>query len=293
MKKNEQLKPLQPKHGGFAFSALMIAYVLFSFFGSVILEAIFGKGKAYNFTISVLPALSIILVLLVFRFYLKLNIFGLQKREKFNPIIIVLILTASIGMLFGLGFINTLFTNLFNWLGVIFPQSNIEIQNFGEFLLYALTLALMPAVFEELIFRGVMLNSLESVSLLKRVLFTAILFSLYHCSPEKLVYQFIYGTVLGLLTVYSKSVIPAIITHFINNFTVLLLTYLKVVVDFFNVAIIILGLIVLAVFFIVVILKLKGMDKKYSEKSSRFLLFSTFGVLLCAVLIISSFFVGG
>jgi membrane protease YdiL (CAAX protease family) len=70
-----------------------------------------------------------------------------------------------------------------------------------------------------------MLNGLKNVKTVLSILFVGVCFSLYHASLLQLIYQFIYGVVLSFLTIKSKSVIPAIIAHLLNNVIVLVLTY--------------------------------------------------------------------
>jgi sodium transport system permease protein len=76
----------------------------------------------------------------------------------------------------------------------------------------------LPAVCEELAFRGYILTGL-----LKRyrprtaILLSSFLFALFHMNVFQFLPSFFLGVVLGLLTVRSKSLFPAMVFHFLHN----------------------------------------------------------------------------
>lgn len=83
---------------------------------------------------------------------------------------------------------------------------------------YFLVFAILPAICEELAFRGYILNGL-----LKRfrprsaILLTSFLFALFHMNVFQFLPAFFLGVILGLLTVRSRSLFPAMIFHFLYN----------------------------------------------------------------------------
>ncbi len=96
--------------------------------------------------------------------------------------------------------------------------------------------ALMPAVCEEVLFRGVMLPSLRagfSVVLHRRLsprrvawlalLVTAMLFGVFHLTPAKMLPTAILGFGFGAVVLWTGSLWPAIAMHFGNNALVILL----------------------------------------------------------------------
>ncbi len=78
--------------------------------------------------------------------------------------------------------------------------------------------ALLPAVCEELAFRGFILTGL-----LRRfrprtsIILSSFLFALFHMNVFQFLPSFFLGIVLGLVTVRSKSVFPAIVFHLLYN----------------------------------------------------------------------------
>lgn len=81
-----------------------------------------------------------------------------------------------------------------------------------------LVIALVPAVCEEVLFRGVLLRALGTRFVpAVAITLTALAFSAYHLSLLQLVPTFTLGLLLGLLAVRADSIVPAILAHLVNN----------------------------------------------------------------------------
>ena len=171
---------------------------------------------------------------------------------------------------------------------------NVPLNNVWQLLLFTLSLAVLPAVVEESFFRGVILSGFENTGKIFTAVMIAVLFSAYHCSLTQLVYQFIYGFFLTLLTIKAKSVIPAIIAHFLNNFAVLLLTYLNVAINLYAVYFIVVGLALIGTTLAFLLLydkKTPNTEQKTKSDLVGLLLTSSFGVVICIAMMISGLFI--
>lgn len=102
----------------------------------------------------------------------------------------------------------------------------LELNNFWNFLLLFVTLAILAPLSEEIIFRGVIFNGLKEKSGKFAVLISGLFFMIMHLSINQCAYQLIMGFVLGLLVLYTNSIISSFIVHFINNATILLINYI-------------------------------------------------------------------
>ncbi len=81
-----------------------------------------------------------------------------------------------------------------------------------------LVLALMPAVSEEIVFRGVFTRSLVTkFAAVHAIGFSAAVFGLFHLLPPQVVSTFCLGIALGFLTLRASSAVPAMIAHLLNN----------------------------------------------------------------------------
>jgi membrane protease YdiL (CAAX protease family) len=85
--------------------------------------------------------------------------------------------------------------------------------------LFTLQIAILPAIFEELLFRKAMLKILSKYGNITSILITAFCFALMHQNLTQGVFAFLMGIVLAYITIKTETVIPAMIIHFLNNFT--------------------------------------------------------------------------
>jgi sodium transport system permease protein len=81
-----------------------------------------------------------------------------------------------------------------------------------------ITLALFPALAEELVFRGILARGLaRRFHPLAAVAISALVFGAYHVLPSQILSTAVLGLVLGFLTVRADSIVPAMIVHLLNN----------------------------------------------------------------------------
>jgi len=79
-------------------------------------------------------------------------------------------------------------------------------------------LALLPAVCEEIAFRGLILSALvHRLGAGKGILVSALLFAFSHLNALQFVPTFVLGLALGYLTVRSGSILPAMLFHLVHN----------------------------------------------------------------------------
>lgn len=91
-------------------------------------------------------------------------------------------------------------------------------KSFADLLANLFFLALIPAVCEELFFRGAIQQLLgEKMSKHTAIWITAILFSAYHLEFFGFFPRILLGAVLGYLVLYSNSLYMSMIGHFTNN----------------------------------------------------------------------------
>src|SRR5439155_21500343 len=87
--------------------------------------------------------------------------------------------------------------------------------------------AVAPAVCEEIAIRGLILTGLQRRFRARNaILLSAFLFALYHLNVFLFLPAFGLGIVLGLLTVRSRSLAPAVFFHFLHNAVLLACVHL-------------------------------------------------------------------
>ncbi|MBQ9833261.1 MAG: CPBP family intramembrane metalloprotease [Clostridia bacterium] len=86
-----------------------------------------------------------------------------------------------------------------------------------------LVVCIVPALTEEIFFRGILLFSWRSLGKRASIILTSLFFALMHSRPDSLPAMFFIGCVLGEAAFLSCSVLPSMIMHFSYNLTSLLL----------------------------------------------------------------------
>ena len=95
----------------------------------------------------------------------------------------------------------------------------IKIDSFSKYIISMALIGILPAVFEEILFRGVLQNVLTKwfKGPWAAILLTAFIFSIIHMSFYGFFVRFALGIILGLVFYYSGSLWLAIIFHFLYN----------------------------------------------------------------------------
>lgn len=96
-----------------------------------------------------------------------------------------------------------------------------------ELFVQFLSLCLVPAVTEELFFRGALQGLLRPSGSAAAIFGTALLFGLLHLDLAQGLTAFICAVFLGWLAERSGSILPGMLLHFINNMLAFLTLYLR------------------------------------------------------------------
>lgn len=93
------------------------------------------------------------------------------------------------------------------------------------------------AISEEILFRGILLKQYQRMNIKSAIILSALIFSIYHMTVGNLVFAFVMGISLALLTIYTGSIVPAIFFHFLVNEIMRIIMHFpeKVTVTYFKV----------------------------------------------------------
>lgn len=167
---------------------------------------------------TVVTQLMILAVPLVATWYMKSDIktlFHIKLPKLRNLIIAVFV---YIGTFLAVTAISAILTSIFTE-----STQNVELT-FDEimsrpFLLVVIVVAVMPAIGEELLFRGLVFGSLRSkYSAKTAILVTSLIFGAYHMSIVKLIPTALLGMCLAFAVEKTGSIFVSMLLHFINNF---------------------------------------------------------------------------
>lgn len=95
----------------------------------------------------------------------------------------------------------------------------------GELVAVVLATALVPAVVEELLFRGVLTRAFLGRSTLLTLLVPSFMFGVFHVEPTQAAGTFVLGFGFGIARLYTDSVLTSIVCHLAYNAYVLIDVY--------------------------------------------------------------------
>ena len=103
----------------------------------------------------------------------------------------------------------------------------LQVDSFGGLLFNLLVIALIPAIGEELTFRGVLQQALtRRCNVHVAVFLSAFIFSFIHFQYYGFLPRMFLGLLLGYLFYYSGSLWTSILMHFVNNGAAVVVAYL-------------------------------------------------------------------
>lgn len=142
------------------------------------------------------------------------------NKKIWLPTLILVILHPIIN-----GGVSTVWSNFICWTGYTPVISDATVYSGVEYLFLGILLtAVLPAIFEEITHRGLVLQFCGG-NVHKRVLLSALLFALMHQNIMQTGYTFVGGLLMGYITVLSGSIFPAILMHAFNNLLVVIRGY--------------------------------------------------------------------
>lgn len=299
---NEVNTRLNARAAGLALSSSAVCYVFVSLVLSVLAEAgvISKTSDLFLYIGYVLAPVALAaggLITLKFGKQKVASVVPVKCNFKYYIIAILMIF----GLLFAVSNLNVLTLELLTKMGYTPKDEGAYLPSLkGGLIVPALiVIAVLPAVFEEFLFRGVILNNLKyDMGTVSTVFVVGFCFALFHGSAEQTVYQFICGCAFALIAIRSGSIIPGVLMHFINNALVIILYACGATDVAGNFAISqtanIILIIAASISFITAVVWLI-LDKKPVEKCqkggiSSFFFYASVGILILAILWVASFF---
>lgn len=150
-------------------------------------------------------------------------------RIKFNihPLTYPLSLGLGVVLYFATIFVNAIILTVMYAFGYILPASVGTIYSDNTVLIMSiLCTAILPGIFEEIFNRGLFLHTLKGIKNERVVIILGgIFFGLFHENAPQFGYAIFGGLVLTAVALYSKSIVPAMIIHFTNNFINVMIGY--------------------------------------------------------------------
>lgn len=116
-------------------------------------------------------------------------------------------------------YVSSFFNSIIQFLGYTPNRggSSVSSSAWWVLILNLICTAVLPAICEETLHRGMLLKGNSPLGMKKSILISGILFGLLHLNIEQFFYASIIGIFLGYLCWCCNSIYPCIIIHFMNN----------------------------------------------------------------------------
>lgn len=278
---------------GVAFSVASALPIVFSFVILFIAQAIAGAGYAdtqgYKYCTYLVPQLCFAAAAFVYFKRARISVRSVCTGCKPQYFLIAVLL--QFGLL-SLSELNGLFLKGLSYLGYEQVPSTLPDVAGWNLLPALVVIAVLPAIFEEVIFRGILAKNMQASGwgTAVTVLLSGAMFSLFHTNPAQTVYQFACGMCFALVALRSGSIFPTVLSHFLNNAVVLCLLSAgiedypaAVKIPLYSVA----GAVLLGVLAYLVFFDKKNGQKGGLKEGKKFFLGAFVGIVLCGILWIS------
>lgn len=276
----------------------IIYFIILSAFVFVRIASNFGLFNFDNEIVADLVSTGIIQIGILFLLPLILYICFFKKTPKqtFTDFGYKKLSAKAVLICFGLGilayilnvFVSNFFSIVLNYIGYN-PQylsSGSGYDTLPKFLYGVVSVAVMPAICEEFVHRGLILRGTSGVvGYKKAIIISSILFGLMHLNISQFFYATVLGVLMGFVAATTRSIWPATIIHFCNNFINVFLSYAESanllgfsftsflnnvanysVILFFILSICIITLVLMGIFYLIKKLFMATEAKSYNKK---------------------------
>ena len=213
------MQKAEPSHAFFAAPALVLAISVFMIFVQL--------AKLDTDNEAVIYGVMLILQLLVFavptgffcylrgkKFIFTLDIYAPRKYSLGVVLLGALLVILASGVLkFGL------FHFAYDYSAYLLYGSSITLSagSFGGTVLMVLSLAIVPAITEEIVFRGIVMKEYKPCGSVVSMLFSAVLFAFVHFDLRQFPIYVALGMLVGWIAYITRSVWAAVIVHAVYN----------------------------------------------------------------------------
>lgn len=204
---------------GLIFMRLFVYFVPFPYqtYGhSLISSTVFAVGAQLIFFFAI--------PFCIYKFYggkSTKQVFEFSSCGKFKPRFLLALPLGLCAFILTVG-VSSAWSALLDWTGYNVTSASTPKPDefvFGYFVVDMLLTAVLPAFCEEFCLRGGVLTTAQnSFKKWGCVLFCGIAFGLFHQNIRQVFYTSLFGAFAAYLTIEFKSLYPAILAHFVNNF---------------------------------------------------------------------------
>lgn len=169
-----------------------------------------------------LGSIAILLPGLIYCFVKRipvLQVIGLKKTRPLNFLMAALILVCAYPVIVTLNFLSMLFVEN------AVQDSMLSLLNTTNLPVMLFIVAVLPAISEEFVFRGILYNTYRKTAPMAGVILSAVFFALMHGNFNQIPYALFLGIVMALLMEATDSIAIPIFIHFLMNGSNVFISY--------------------------------------------------------------------
>ncbi|MDE6747028.1 MAG: CPBP family intramembrane metalloprotease, partial [Oscillospiraceae bacterium] len=217
----EECRQIRKKYNLVA-AVLLVNIIIFNGFvivSSVLRDLPIWNDELFSTAFSCcVPIISEITAIILGIKLLGLDFKPLATRDGFNGGTMFKLITLGIGLQTAATMIASIITAILRQLGLEAPTPDFTATTSlpANLIMYFYACLLGP-VLEELLYRGVLLQSMRKYNEKFAIFLSAAIFGLMHQNYQQFILGFLIGIPLAVVTIKSGSLIPSIFTHIIVN----------------------------------------------------------------------------
>ncbi len=217
----EERRQIRKKYNIIA-AVLLVNIIIFN--GMAIGSAFFGDSPVWNseffstaFSCCV-PIISEITAIIIGIKVLGIDFKPLMTRNGFNGGTMLKLITLALGLQTAASILAALVTSVLEGFGIEpRPVDLSATESLPANLLMYFYACLLGPVLEELLYRGILLQSMRKYNERFAIFLSAAIFGLMHQNYQQFILGFLIGIPLAVVTIKSGSIVPAIFTHIAAN----------------------------------------------------------------------------
>ncbi len=241
---------------GFGFLICQLAVFIFSLLGTIICSM--AKIDTANFSAFLNNSYGYLLTVIIFNSAI-VGVFIYFNKGKQNEIVskpkplklLLYVLIATVSF-FCLSPIINCIDSLLVKCGVRLNTISYELTPQSMFV-SVFSLAIIPAVCEELLFRGLIFKGLKSAGKAFSIIVSALMFCIFHMSVDQTAYPLLIGLLLAVIMYYENNILYCIALHLTNNLLSLITSYFNLPLYFSHWSYILMAVVLCIVFVSVVL----------------------------------------
>jgi len=204
----------------------MLVYIVVAFLLSFLMlfgrkAGLWDEQQDYILDQAIMAGIYILYILIPFILYYKICGFRMNQLSLHRPRKGFFIPAAAFGA--GLAFLsnipNNIVVNLIGLTGYepIQPDLPVDQSSTVSIVLYLVSIAVLPALLEEFVCRGLILQPLRKYGDWPAIFISSGIFALLHMNFSQILFAFIIGVFTAFLVIKTGSIWTGVAIHFLNN----------------------------------------------------------------------------